>query len=147
MTTTHHTFCRICEALCGLEIDVDQGRVVDIRPDRAHVGTAGFCCAKGTRQARIYDSPDRLQYPLKRVGSGFERVSWEQALSEIGAGVAYSFYDAGLPGWQAVEIEVREGQVYLTGHLPSRNAARDAVELALQVPGVRGVISSLVVDG
>lgn len=67
--------------------------------------------------------------------------------SEIGAGVAYSFYDAGLPGWQAVEIEVREGQVYLTGHLPSRKAAREAVELALQVPGVRGVISSLVVDG
>ena len=33
MTETHHTFCRICEALCGLEVDVAGGRVVDIRPD------------------------------------------------------------------------------------------------------------------
>ncbi|MFH2007932.1 MAG: molybdopterin-dependent oxidoreductase [bacterium] len=88
MTTTHHTFCRICEALCGLEVDVEQGRVVDIRPDRSHVGTAGFSCPKGTRQARLYDSPDRLRHPLKRIGDRFERVSWAQALAEIGAGVA-----------------------------------------------------------
>ena len=27
MTTTHHTFCRICEALCGLEADVHDGKV------------------------------------------------------------------------------------------------------------------------
>ncbi len=30
MTTTHHTFCRICEALCGLEMDVHNGRITGV---------------------------------------------------------------------------------------------------------------------
>lgn len=37
MAETRHTFCRICEALCGLEADVEDGRVVELRPDAAHV--------------------------------------------------------------------------------------------------------------
>ena len=84
---TRTTFCRICEALCGLEVDVVDGAVVDIRPDPHHVATGGFACPKGLKQHRILGSPDRLRYPLKRVGDRFERVSWEQALSEIGAKV------------------------------------------------------------
>ncbi len=87
MLETRHTFCRICEALCGLEVRVDDGRVVDIRPDDAHVVTRGFACPKGLKQQRMYDSPDRLRYPLKRVGAEWQRVGWDQALSEIGAKV------------------------------------------------------------
>lgn len=81
---TKSTFCRICEALCGLEMDVADGRVVAVRPDGEHVSTEGYACIKGLRQHELYDSPDRLTHPLKRVGSDFVRVSWEQALSEIG---------------------------------------------------------------
>ncbi|MCB9659123.1 MAG: molybdopterin-dependent oxidoreductase [Sandaracinaceae bacterium] len=87
MTETHHTFCRICESLCGLEVTTDAGRVVQIRPDKQHVATDGYGCVKGLKQHKMYDSPDRLKYPLKRVGGRFERISWEQALSEIGAKV------------------------------------------------------------
>jgi len=82
---TTHTFCRICEALCGLEVDVDDGRVVAVRPDERHVVTDGFGCIKGLRQHEMYDGPDRLTHPLKRVGDGYERVGWDQALGEIGA--------------------------------------------------------------
>lgn len=84
---TATTFCRICEALCGLEVTVEGGQVTEIRPDERHVATRGFACVKGLKQHRIYSSPDRLRYPLKRVGGAYERVSWEQALSEIGAKV------------------------------------------------------------
>ena len=83
MTETHHTFCRICESLCGLEVTTDAGRVVQIRPDKQHVATDGYGCVKGLKQHKMYDSPDRLKYPLKRVGGRFERISWEQALDEI----------------------------------------------------------------
>jgi len=38
MVETKTTFCRICEALCGLEVDVEDGTIVDIRPDKNHVG-------------------------------------------------------------------------------------------------------------
>lgn len=88
MPETHHTFCRICEALCGLEVEVDQGRVTEIRPDNEHVATRGFGCVKGLKQHKMYDTPDRLKYPMKRVGDHHERISWDQALSEIGAKVA-----------------------------------------------------------
>src|SRR5687767_13746228 len=87
MVETRHTFCRICEALCGLEVDVEGGRVVAIRPDEHHVATEGFACIKGLKQHRMYGSPDRLKYPLRRVGNRFERVSWDDALREIGASV------------------------------------------------------------
>lgn len=81
------TFCRICESLCGLEVEVADDRVAAVRPDRAHVATAGFACVKGLEQHTLYDSPDRLTTPLKRVGERFEPISWRQALREIGAAV------------------------------------------------------------
>ena len=84
---THTTFCRICESLCGLEVEVDQGRVVKVRADDAHVATRGFSCPKGLRQQEIYSSPDRLLAPEKRTGDGWERVGWDRALGEIGAKV------------------------------------------------------------
>jgi anaerobic selenocysteine-containing dehydrogenase len=85
VSSTKHTFCRICEALCGLEVDVEGERVVAIRPDPRHVASHGFACVKGLHQHHLYDSPDRLMYPLKRVDGRHVRVSWAQALAEIGA--------------------------------------------------------------
>ena len=84
---THTTFCRICESLCGLEVDVDGGRVVKIRADDGHVATRGFSCPKGIHQHEIYSSPDRLLAPEKRTGDAWERVGWDRALREIGAKV------------------------------------------------------------
>ena len=84
---THSTFCRICEALCGLQVTVENNRVTQVHPDREHLTTHGFSCPKGLKQAQIYDSPDRLDYPMKRMGTKWERVSWDQALEEIGAKV------------------------------------------------------------
>ncbi len=78
------TFCRICEALCGLEVEVEGGRVQEIRPDPHHVATDGFACPKGLTQHKLYDSADRLRHPLARNGDGFEQVSWERALAGIG---------------------------------------------------------------
>lgn len=87
MTETKHTFCRICEASCGLVAKMENGKVVELRPNKDHIGTDGFACMKGLNQHKMYDSPDRLQYPLKRVGDRFERISWAQANREIGAKV------------------------------------------------------------
>lgn len=81
---TETTFCRICEALCGLDVTVEGGRITAIKPDDRHVATAGFACVKGLKQHRIYASPDRLKHPLRREGRSFARVSWDAAIAEIG---------------------------------------------------------------
>jgi anaerobic selenocysteine-containing dehydrogenase len=82
------TFCRICEASCGLLADVEGGRVLRLRPDPEHVVSRGFACVKGLRYGELHGSPDRLRTPLKRVGEQFVPISWDEALAEIGAKLA-----------------------------------------------------------
>lgn len=82
---TKYTFCRTCEATCGLEVDVQDNRVVDIRPDKQHVVSKGYSCVKGIHFDKVQNSPDRITEPQKRVGDSWQAISWEQALSEIGA--------------------------------------------------------------
>jgi formate dehydrogenase len=83
--STHTTFCRICEALCGLQVSTAGDQIVAIRPDAAHPVSRGFACIKGTRYAGIHHAAERLNHPMRRTPSGWQRISWERALSEIGA--------------------------------------------------------------
>jgi len=79
------TFCRICEATCGMRVRVRENRVVAIEPDREHVTSRGYACIKGTRFAEVQHSPDRVLHPMKRVGDAWHRISWDEAIGEIGA--------------------------------------------------------------
>ncbi|MEM7137666.1 MAG: molybdopterin-dependent oxidoreductase [Myxococcota bacterium] len=83
-TREQHTFCRICEPTCGLIATVDGDQILSIRPDKDHVASQGYACIKGLRYHEMHHSPDRLRVPLKRSGDGFEEISWDQALQEIG---------------------------------------------------------------
>ena len=89
MTTIKRTYCRICEAHCGLTVEVDEltQRVGAVRPDRDHPLSKGYCCVKGLGAGAMHEDEARLNYPMKRVGSRFERIGWDQALQEIGAKV------------------------------------------------------------
>ena len=81
----HVTFCRICEAHCGLVVDVEDGESIGaVRPDRNHPVSQGYVCVKGTSAGRVHHDPTRLNHPQKRVGDDFVPISWAQALSEIG---------------------------------------------------------------
>lgn len=85
MTTTRSTFCRLCEAGCGLvaEIGVD-GRVDAVRPDVDHPVTKGFACNKGLLCTAIHRDPARLDHPSIRLADGsFARGSWDDALDDI----------------------------------------------------------------
>jgi anaerobic selenocysteine-containing dehydrogenase len=84
---THVTFCRLCEATCGLTVDVAANRVVDIRPDPEHVVSRGYACVKGTRYAAVQHSPDRVLAPQKRIGDRWETTGWDAALRAIAAKV------------------------------------------------------------
>ncbi len=80
------TFCRLCEVNCGLEASVDEeGRLVDLRPDREHPVTAGFACHKGLLAKEVHHDPDRLDAPQRRGEQGFEPTDWDQVLPEIAA--------------------------------------------------------------
>ncbi len=81
---TKQTFCRICEVLCGLDVTVDQDRIVEVKPNKDHVATQGYACVKGLKQHRMVHSPDRLLYPQMRQGDSLKRASWDDTLGDIG---------------------------------------------------------------
>ncbi|MFT5040542.1 MAG: anaerobic selenocysteine-containing dehydrogenase [Hyphomicrobiaceae bacterium] len=81
------TFCRICEAQCGLRVGVADNRIVSVEPDHDHVVSQGYVCIKGLEIESVRASPDRLTTPLKKVDGRHVPISWDQALQEIGAKV------------------------------------------------------------
>ena len=79
------TFCRICEPLCGMVATVEDGKLVKLRPDADNPLSKGYACPKGIAMAEVQNDPDRVTHPLKRNAAGeFERVSWDEALDDIG---------------------------------------------------------------
>src|SRR4051812_41582724 len=79
------TFCRICEAHCGLVATVEDGRVERLRPDPQHPLSLGYACPKGIAMTEVQNAPDRVLHPLRKTASGeFERVSWNDAIRDIG---------------------------------------------------------------
>jgi len=84
--STHYRACNLCEAICGVEIRVEGGRVVSIRGDAADPLSRGHICPKAVALQDLETDPDRLRRPLRRRGDGgWEPVGWDEALDEIAA--------------------------------------------------------------
>jgi anaerobic selenocysteine-containing dehydrogenase len=79
------TSCVLCNSNCGLEVTTEGSRILKVRGDKENPRSQGYICRKGANVAYFQNNPERLKYPLKRVGRGFERISWKQALDEIAA--------------------------------------------------------------
>lgn len=74
-----------CFDSCSLRVEVRQGRVERVTGDPEHPLTRGFICSKGRRwRERLY-SPQRVLQPLRRFGSTWQPVSWEEALGWVAA--------------------------------------------------------------
>jgi anaerobic selenocysteine-containing dehydrogenase len=77
------TACVLCAQNCGLEVLVENGRLVRSRPDKTNPRSQGYICRKGSNIANFQHHAQRLEHPLKRFGAGFERISWDRAIDEI----------------------------------------------------------------
>ncbi|PKN66420.1 MAG: molybdopterin dinucleotide-binding protein [Deltaproteobacteria bacterium HGW-Deltaproteobacteria-12] len=85
MGIIHKTGCVLCAQNCGLEVEVESNRIIKVKPDKSNAKSEGYFCRKGMNIAYHQHNADRLRYPLKKMGSGFERISWDQAIEEIAA--------------------------------------------------------------
>ncbi|MFV1991307.1 MAG: molybdopterin-dependent oxidoreductase, partial [Acidimicrobiales bacterium] len=75
--------CVLCVNGCGLEVEVEKNEIVSVRGDKSDPRTDGYTCRKGINIRYFQHNADRVLYPLKKVGGTFERISWEQATTEI----------------------------------------------------------------
>jgi anaerobic selenocysteine-containing dehydrogenase len=77
-----------CPSVCALEVEVlENHRIGKVNGSKELPYTDGIVCGKVARYSERIHHPDRLLYPLKRVGpkgSGqFERISWDEALDTV----------------------------------------------------------------
>ncbi|TGK93099.1 molybdopterin-dependent oxidoreductase [Leptospira levettii] len=83
MDQTHYRSCNLCEAMCGLQIEVKNGTIQNFKGDILDQFSRGHICPKGPELKSLYEDPDRIKFPIKRTNSGWEKVSWVEALSDI----------------------------------------------------------------
>jgi len=81
--STHYRICPICEACCGLQIRMADGRVQSIRGDEADPFSAGYICPKGVAVKDLHEDPDRLRTPLIKRDGRFVPATWDEAFAEI----------------------------------------------------------------
>jgi anaerobic selenocysteine-containing dehydrogenase len=79
--------CHVCNVQDGALAYVENDRIVKLEGNPEHVSTRGRLCAKGNSGMWLTYDPDRILYPLKRVGKRGEgkwkRITWDEALTEI----------------------------------------------------------------
>ena len=79
--------CRMCHGGCGVLVYVKDGKIAKIAGDPDCPINHGTLCSKGIGASQLVYHPDRLTYPVRRVGSKgsgkWERISWDEALDAI----------------------------------------------------------------
>jgi anaerobic selenocysteine-containing dehydrogenase len=143
------TVCSTCYCGCGVIAHVKDGRVVKIEGDSEHPNNKGELCMRGKVAVELLYHPDRINYPLRRIGQKgegkWQRISWDEALdtianklqsikSEFGpeaiclATGAALYYNPGILGYVASQLGTPN--VMLDGHLcflPAGFAARATI--------------------
>ena len=113
--TTHHRICPLCEACCGLEIKVQDQKVISIRGHEADVLSRGYICPKAIALKDLHEDPDRLRTPLIRVGERgkeqWKSVTWGEALDVVSVFEAVGACAAGTPSGTSAATVFSAGTV------------------------------------
>lgn len=85
-TTLHHRACHLCEAICGLTLEVEQDadgehHIRSIKGDRDDPFSRGHICPKAVALQDIQSDPDRLRQPMRRTGDRWEAIGWDEAFA------------------------------------------------------------------
>ncbi len=83
--TTVRRACQWCEAICGLEIEVEDNRILSVVGDETDPLSQGFLCPKGAATVEVAADPDRLRTPVRRQPDGtFTEIGWDEAFDLAG---------------------------------------------------------------
>ncbi|MEP6923257.1 MAG: molybdopterin-dependent oxidoreductase, partial [Pyrinomonadaceae bacterium] len=83
-TRSHFRACNLCEAICGLEITVDEGdQILAIKGDSQDPLSHGHICPKAVALKDVYADENRLKTPVRRTTNGWEKIGWTEAFDEI----------------------------------------------------------------
>jgi anaerobic selenocysteine-containing dehydrogenase len=77
--SVRRTSCNLCEAICGVLVTVEDGRVTDVRGDESDPLSRGHICPKAVALKDLQEDPDRLTTPVRRTRDGWEPIGWDEA--------------------------------------------------------------------
>ena len=81
---THYRTCNICEAMCGIEIQYQDKKVLSIKGDKKDPFSQGHICPKAVALQDFYTDKDRLKRPIRKTTTGeWEEISWEEAIDIV----------------------------------------------------------------
>jgi len=82
--------CPICEACCGLRLEVDRTnkKILSVRGDDEDPRSRGYVCPKATAVKGLYEDPDRIKTPLRKTDQGWQEISWQEAYAYAGERLA-----------------------------------------------------------
>ena len=83
MSEIKYRTCNLCEALCGLEIEVVNNKAVSIRGDKKDVFSNGHICPKAVALKDLDEDPNRLKKPIEKVDGQWVELSWEDAFLKV----------------------------------------------------------------
>ncbi len=83
MPEKHYRNCNLCEAICGLEITHENGKILKIEGDHADLFSLGHICPKAVALKDIYEDKNRLRKPVRRTANGWQEISWDKAFDEV----------------------------------------------------------------
>ena len=83
-TEIKRTICSHCSVGCGIYAEVQNGVWTGQEPAFDHPFNAGGHCAKGAALREHGHGERRLKYPMKLEGGKWKKLSWDQAIEEIG---------------------------------------------------------------
>jgi len=85
--TLHHRACHLCEAICGLTIETTETdgnvAITSIKGDALDTFSRGHICPKAVALQDIQNDPDRLRQPMRRVGSEWLPIEWDEAFALV----------------------------------------------------------------
>ncbi|HSE72760.1 MAG TPA: molybdopterin-dependent oxidoreductase [Nocardioidaceae bacterium] len=75
--------CNLCEAICGLRLTVEGGRVTAVHGNPDDPLSRGHVCPKALALPDVHEDPDRLRRPVRRTEGGWTEIGWEEALDLV----------------------------------------------------------------
>ena len=78
------TVCGMCGGdNCGIDVFLDNERIVDVKGMQEFPTNRGKLCPQARAAIELTYAPQRLQYPMRRDGDGWRRISWDEALDLV----------------------------------------------------------------
>ena len=130
------TFCRVCNAMCGLVVTVENETITKIRGDDTHALSRGYTCPKGRALGVLHHDDQRLNVPLSRRGPELEETTWLSVLDDLSDRIATSISE---DGPESVAMYLASGSAFDT-------AGRRAAERFLTVLGSHQKYTATTID-